>query len=417
MSDNKLEAIDEALQDITGPSPMGEEIVEGRYFPFYQPIVGLTSGQIEGYEALARFRNSAGQICSAGYMFLDPHADLDFALSLDRHIRLQALRVFAANPKAGCLAINISPGWIDRLSNRGVLPTIRMVEESGLDPARVIIEITESTGDLHKLRKAVNCYHEAGMRVALDDFGVGASQIDRIEALEPDIVKLDMRLFKDAAKGNSISADIALAVTDIATRVGCNVVCEGVETEREFYFGLECGSSHVQGYLFKEALPRIINAKSTIPEVRKLQGNYLKTKSGNLLREMEYKYQLKEAVLQIRTNCAGEKIALDAGKLLKAGVRRYFICDTTGRQISANYEVKPEGIQENPMAVGLNWAHRPYFALFMTLRGTVFHNLYASETYRDVNSHNLCQTYGHFLDDQRILLVDAEVQDSTLYVE
>lgn len=432
MSDNKLKVIEgsqlpgrgssrflhagtaakaaQATGDVAG-------IIGLKYFPYYQPIIDLTSGRIEGYEALARYRNTAGDICSAGHIFLNPGADLDFNLSLDRHIRLQAINTFAANIGAGYVAINISPGWVDRLPESAVLPTIRMVEEAGLDPSRVVIEITESKGDLDNLSRAVKCYHEAGMRVALDDFGAGASCIDRIEMLEPDIVKLDMRLFKKAAKGTGISTDIARSVADIAAKVGCHMVFEGVETEQEFYFGLECGCSHMQGHLFKEALPRVMNAGNTVQAVRKLQTNYLKAKSARLLQAKQYRERLAEAVLQIGHCYAGKSIALDARKLETAGVLRFFVCNVTGHQVSSNYEVTGDAIREKSMTTGYNWAHRPYFALFMARHGAVSDNLYASDTYRDHNHHTHCQTYGHFLDEQNILLVDVEVPDHTLYAD
>ena len=66
---------------------------------------------------------------------------------------------------------------------------------------RVVIEITETHGELSRLQRLVEQYHAVGLRVAIDDFGAGNSQLDRIIALAPDMIKLDMRLFKMAAKG------------------------------------------------------------------------------------------------------------------------------------------------------------------------------------------------------------------------
>jgi EAL domain-containing protein (putative c-di-GMP-specific phosphodiesterase class I) len=76
-----------------------------------------------------------------------------------------------------------------------MVPTLEMIKATGIDPKRVVIEITESQGDIEMLKDMVAVYHEAGLMVAVDDFGAGASQVDRVEALRPDIVKLDMRLF------------------------------------------------------------------------------------------------------------------------------------------------------------------------------------------------------------------------------
>src|SRR5690606_36646549 len=100
------------------------------------------------------------------------------------------------SPESGFLTLNIPPAWISRLGDKAASPTLKMVESSGIDPARVVIEITETHGELRQLQRLVKQYHQAGLRVAIDDLGAGNSQLDRIIALAPDIIKLDMRLFK-----------------------------------------------------------------------------------------------------------------------------------------------------------------------------------------------------------------------------
>ena len=176
--------------------------------------------------------------------FSNPKISTSYQLEVDRALRFQALEYFSRHPDAGYITLNISPNWIENILASQTIHTLEMIKETGIDPKRVVIEITETKGDMDSLREIVDIYHEAGLMVAVDNFGAGASQMDRIEALEPDIVKLDMRLFKQAACGGK-SADVALSISSIANRVGCHIVCEGVETVEEFHFGIECGSNHV----------------------------------------------------------------------------------------------------------------------------------------------------------------------------
>jgi EAL domain-containing protein (putative c-di-GMP-specific phosphodiesterase class I) len=95
-------------------------------------------------------------------------------------------------------------------------------------------------------------YREAGARIAIDDFGAGYSQLDRVLALQPDILKLDMRLFQAAALGGP-SSDVVKALAQMAEKTGCWIIAEGVETEAQLNFALECGSRYVQGFLFARA--------------------------------------------------------------------------------------------------------------------------------------------------------------------
>jgi len=157
--------------------------------------------------------------------------------------------------------------WIDRIADFNSLPTLLMLDEFNIDRSRVIIEITESKGDLDKLVEIAAVYRRHGLKIAIDDFGAGFSQLERVMAIQPDIIKLDMQLFQNATKGG-IASDIVHLISRLAKRTGCRIVCEGVETADDFHFGLSCGAQYMQGYLFSPATAEfknrcIIKNKST----------------------------------------------------------------------------------------------------------------------------------------------------------
>jgi EAL domain-containing protein (putative c-di-GMP-specific phosphodiesterase class I) len=391
------------------------------YFPHYQPLIYLPSGGIAGYELLARTRDNGGNIVSAGMLFSDPELPAEGKIAVDRHLRGNALSQFRSDEDAGFISINISPDWISRLGDKLASPTLKMIESSGVDPARVVIEITETHGELRQLQRLVQQYHSAGLRVAIDDFGAGNSQLDRIIALHPDMIKLDMRLFKMAARGG-LSADVLLGMMALAERSGCEVVCEGVETVEEFFFGIECGAQYMQGFLFAPALPAPIAPNSFKAQVDDLIRQYFSRKCERVGASIDHSREIKVAVMALARELtaqfdngrpAPEKVA--HRRLHDLGVMRFFLCDSDGTQLSPNYEIGADGIAIDNRFVGHNWCWRPYFPTLTTMRHRAGFDLVASTAYRDANSGQLCKTFGLFLDDQRVLLVDAAVGDEVLH--
>lgn len=385
-----------------------------RYFPGFQPVVDLVTGGIGGYEALARYHNAQGELCSAGPVFSNPQYCREAVLAIDRHVRTQALEQFARQPESGFLTINVSPDWIDQLQG-DASPTIAMVEAAGMNPQRVVIEITEGHGDMAKLQRAVRGYHRAGLRVAIDDFGAGASQIDRIIALQPDIIKLDMQLFKKAARGG-LSADVMLAAATIAGRVGCDIVCEGVETEEELHFGIECGARYIQGFIFHPAQKDLLPVFETRDFARRIQQSYLQRKAAKLRSNAQHNHSICECVHHIRDLLVDERPQdVCPQELFREGVLRYYLCRPDGTQVSDNHEIGPGGIELQSWYKDNNWSHRPYFPLLIALEAAMARKLVVSSSYRDSITHKLCKTYGTYIQSDLILLVDVVVDDDVLY--
>jgi len=388
-----------------------------QYFPHYQPIIYLPSGEIAGYETLARTLNHKQRISSAGELFSDIHYSLSDRREVDRSVRKQALQHFAQSQREGFLTLNIVPDWVDMLGRDLCSPTIEMIQQIGIDPSRVIIEITEASGNIDNLQRVVKEYHRAGLRVAIDDFGAGASQIDRIIALEPDIIKLDMRLFKEATKGG-LSADVVLSISELVQRAGCELICEGVETEQEFHFGVECGARYMQGWLFYQAQPDFLVAQMSQAKVKTLLGSYLKRKSSRTSATIKHNVAVKSSVLALKHQLqhGGNALSLER-QLANAGILRYFLCRVDGTQVSPNFEVTNSGIEEDEQYIGFNWSFRPYFHALVAMDTVKPQQLILSKIYRDSSSQEMCKTFSTYLSKDLVLLVDCKVEDDTLLVE
>lgn len=374
----------------------------------FQPFIDTATGRIAGVEALGRLRQADGTLRSVGPLFNDPHIPSADLLQLDRTLREQAFKHFHRAPDDWFLSLNISPRWVSELQPGEPLPSLTQLRQQGIDPRRVVFEITETGGDRERLATVVRQYREAGARVAIDDFGAGYSQLDRVLSLQPDILKLDMRLFQAAARGGP-SSEVVKALAQMAEKTGCWIIAEGVETEAELNFALECGARYLQGFLFAGAEPGFFPAGAFAERFARLRENYVQGKLAERTRLMQRRQQLVELMPQLQqwvlSNAPLEKLPdLQAYPWLL----RFFLCDPHGTQLTPNLEWRQQGWHVDSSYLGHNWSWRPYFHHLLA-EGWTERRLILSSTYRDATSNQYCLTAGQFFDGgRRLLLIDVD---------
>lgn len=376
-------------------------------FPYFQPIIGSANGEIVGYEALARRIDLDGNVKSAGELFLHPDISDKQLIEWDRSVRRQALQRFSTLKDNSYLTLNISAAWIDYLEDFTALPTLQMLDEFNVDKNRIIIEITETQGNLEKLLKAVERYRQYGLKIAIDDFGAGFSQLERVMAIQPDIIKLDMQLFQSAARGG-VETDVVHLLSRLAKRTGCRIVCEGVETDQDFLFGLSCGAQYMQGYLFSPASMNFQDPKRYFSQVAALRDTFLsraleiqhyKNEFNARIRKLIY-YLQKEVV---KTDFSIEHVSIELFE--NSGLLHFYICDNRGNQISPNFNFTNHAWIADKTQLGFNWSWRPHFYEVLSFEGN--ERIVTSERYRDFSTDLLCKTFALRLDASRVLLVDV----------
>ena len=380
----------------------------GQPLPYFQPLIDTATGRIAGYEALARLRDDEGNITSAGPLFTDPEVNPADLLELDRCIRRMALERFRDNPD-GFISLNISPSWVSQLKPGQPLPSLQLLEEIGLPPDQVVFEITELQGSIDQLRDVVQRYRQAGIRIAIDDFGAGYSMLDRVLALEPDILKLDIQLFRKAASGNGNSGDFVRALALMAEKSGCWIIAEGVETEQELHFALECGARYVQGYLFGRPEENFLPAEAVKQKFSDMRDHYVLDKLAERENLASLRKSLAElfADLRVWLSKGGQPAHLPAPESYP-WLLRCFLCDAHGTQISPNYEWKGDAWHTDPRYLDHNWSWRPYFYQILA-EGGEDSRVILSNRYRDATTNQYCLTSGLFIDDSRhLLLVDID---------
>jgi EAL domain-containing protein (putative c-di-GMP-specific phosphodiesterase class I) len=383
-----------------------------KLFPYFQPIVGAASGTIIGYEALARQHDANGRVISAGELFSSPDIPAEQLIAWDRMIRRQALEQFSRSNFNGYLTINISAAWIDYVSDFNSLPTLLMLDEFNVDRSRIIIEITESKGDLDKLVEIAAVYRRHGLKIAIDDFGAGFSQLERVMAIQPDIIKLDMQLFQNAAKGG-IASDVVHLISRLAKRTGCRIVCEGVETDDDFHFGLNCGAQYMQGYLFSPATAEFKEPMYYQRQINSLRKTFLKKTLAKEEHKIQFIANIKGLIELLKKALETDfnLNKLSAHPFEKSGVLRFYLCNNEGDQISSNFNFADAKWFEDATQLGFNWAWRPYFYQLLALESAKdSYRIVTSERYRDFNTDILCKTLSLRLDDERILLIDIAAE-------
>jgi len=216
----------------------------------FQPQVSVTSGRIVGAEALARWRHP--QFGELGAVTLFNVAERsDYLVQLSDHVQRKAIAAAAGWPEALSglrLAVNITAADIVRPGFAAQF--LELVRESGFDPARLTVEVTESglIEDLGAAARLLAGLREGGLRVAIDDFGTGYSSLAYLKALPLDYLKIDKHLCEDIT-GSVRDQIVVRGVIDMARSLGLVVVAEGVETEAQLALLAREGCTIYQGFL------------------------------------------------------------------------------------------------------------------------------------------------------------------------
>jgi EAL domain-containing protein (putative c-di-GMP-specific phosphodiesterase class I) len=219
----------------------------------YQPLVHLASDGIIGCEALLRWRHPLRGLVSPAE-FIPLAEETGLIQQIGQWVLQTACAEAATWPSHVRLAVNVSP--IQFKSQTLALNVATALADSGLDPRRLELEITEAVliDDDDAALAILNQLRELGVHIALDDFGTGYSSLRYLQRFPFDKIKIDRSFVKELTDASG-SSSIIRAVVDIAADRNMTTTAEGVETtgQRETVRALGC--THMQGYLFSAALP------------------------------------------------------------------------------------------------------------------------------------------------------------------
>jgi diguanylate cyclase (GGDEF)-like protein len=221
-------------------------ITEPRLFSHYQPILNLSSGDILGWEALAR--------CPKDSPFESPALLFDFAEEIGSLFALEEACRYAAIKGAGLLRsdqklfINIHP---KTMADPNFQPgkTLELLNRYGFCPINIVFEITERhpIKDFNAFHSALDHYRSQGYMVAIDDVGAGYSGLWTIAETKPDFIKIDISLIR-GIDTNPMKRTLLEAMLSFAEKIECRVIAEGIETDRELSSIMSMGVHYGQGF-------------------------------------------------------------------------------------------------------------------------------------------------------------------------
>jgi len=213
----------------------------------YQPIVNASGDKIIGVEALARWAHpTRGNIPPSEFIAIAEHAGLISALGTN--VLRRACIAAKAWPTL-TVAVNVSPLQFRQVDF--VATVERIVEETGINPSQLELELTESTllGNVESAEIAMKKIKALGVKLALDDFGTGYSSLHYLRRFPFDRLKID-RSFVLSIEHTADAAAIVHAIVSLGRGLGMKVTAEGVETAEQHLFLRAAGVQCMQGYRF-----------------------------------------------------------------------------------------------------------------------------------------------------------------------
>jgi len=270
---NRLVWFDEAMEtELARRSGIEAEmrlgLAEGLFVPFFQPLVDIETGELRGFEVLARWQHPERGI-------VEPEDFIPLAETIglisDLSFAVMRTALIAARdwPSELTIAVNVSPvQFKDPILGQRIL---KLVRETGFPCQRLELEITESAimEDSELALATITSLKNQGIRISLDDFGTGYASLSQLRALPFDRIKID-RSFIASMLGDEQSGAIVRSIVSLGRSLRLPITAEGIETSQIFAKVKELGCTDAQGWLFGRAMTvrgvEGIIAKSRQPE-------------------------------------------------------------------------------------------------------------------------------------------------------
>jgi diguanylate cyclase (GGDEF)-like protein len=221
----------------------------------YQPMQALGDGSVRGFEALARWRRDGNLLAAADFIPLAEESELIRLLDW-RILRLalaEARELLAASPYLQ-LSVNLSarslhaPGLVEHLAG--------LLADTGVEPGRLVLEITESAAMRHPERsyETLHALADLGIRLAMDDFGTGFASLTYLRNMPLHRVKIDSSLVRQIGS-DPRGEELVRGAIALGHGLGLEVVGEGVESEGQRQWLRSNGCDQVQGFLVGRPMP------------------------------------------------------------------------------------------------------------------------------------------------------------------
>lgn len=230
---------------------------EKRFSLFFQPLIDLKTKAVVGCEALLRMRDNQGKLFEAA-RFMPAVSRIRYHTKLDRWVFSEILKTYKSNQALRDLmekarltiSMNCDP---ETLTERGLAyEWLKNIERSGFDPRNLVVEVVENPFIFEnaEIAKNLNLLQVEKVRIAIDDFGSGYSNLKHLSGLSFDIVKFDRGFMSNFAGAASRQGILLKSMLNLCSELGLVTICEGVETQAHAEFLGSMGCNIAQGYFY-----------------------------------------------------------------------------------------------------------------------------------------------------------------------
>ncbi len=234
----------------------------GDYILYYQPIINPKEENIIGFEALLRLKDDTGRILTP-YFFIKEIEDNDMEEEISLWILKQIIKDHKKISNADYIgndefyiSFNLSTKEVE--NEAFIQKIIDIINKESIKKNTICVEIMESVriNDLKRIKKSVNLLRDNGIQIAIDDFGVEYSNLDVIEKLEFNILKLD-KYFIDHIETSSMRREIVNFLSNLLEKFDKSIVAEGVERkeQNDIIKNIDNKKLYIQGFYYSKPLP------------------------------------------------------------------------------------------------------------------------------------------------------------------
>ncbi|WP_379550752.1 EAL domain-containing protein [Qipengyuania sp. DGS5-3] len=221
----------------------------------YQPLVSAKTHKVTGFEALIRWTHPERGSVSPG-LFIPVAEEIDIIKPMGEWALKRVCKEAVEWPVPLKVAVNVSAIQFAHDDFPQIVE--QALVASGLDPQRLVLEITESVfvGDTERAGRMFKELKKLNVQLALDDFGTGYSSLSYLRNAPFDKIKIDQSFVRGSTEKNNNNAAIMSAIVGLAGALDMETVAEGVETKDELKLVKARGADIIQGYIFSAALPQ-----------------------------------------------------------------------------------------------------------------------------------------------------------------
>ena len=360
----------------------------------FQPIFSLSHMRAVGYEGLLRAHDTFDRPVPPLDVFGDAarHGELHYVDRLAQSLHLENFKTLRAERE--WLFLNVHAGALADSYHAAAFRA--HLDRLELSPRRIVIELQAVRAeDFDKLAEEAARFREQGFLIALDDFGAGDSNLERIWQLDPDIVKVDRMMLSQAAHRTQAAA-ILPGFVSMLHEAGKLVLVEGVETEHEAQLAFSCDVDFVQGFYFGRPNPAAADSVYAADRIAALAERHRtlteareRTRAGRLAPYLQAFGRVGERLAQ------GEPIEEVCWNFLALDhAARCFLLDEHGRQAGRNVVLRADRAGQEARfapvadAQGANWMRRPYFNAAIDAPDRI----HATKPYLSINEALPCVT-------------------------